>query len=132
MLLAVLLNPSSNDQEGKSQPTLDPLVWHASSSDFGGIEVVNAFSLVAVDSRALIDSSDRVRSSNDEHIRAALAHAGQVIVAWGSRMNQIDLRPRLKDLRDLLGCDVWCLGVNLDGQPKHPLNSGWAKQLYKW
>jgi hypothetical protein len=132
MLLAVLLNPSSNDYDGKSQASLDPLVWHALSNKFGGIEVVNAFSLVDVDSRALSASSDRVRPSNDEHIRAAFTHAGQVIVAWGSRMKQTDLRPRLKELRDLLDGNVWCLGINLDGQPKHPLSSGWAKQLYNW
>jgi hypothetical protein len=81
MMLAVLSNPSTQDYDFIPNPSLDNVVRFATDEGFGGVEIVNAFSAIAVSSSELKRLSVKVRPENDEHISAALPHVGAIFVA---------------------------------------------------
>ncbi len=86
---------------------------------------------------------DPIGPTNDEHIREALsaiqASGGIVIAAWG-RVNppaivRTSARRRLDAVREMIraaGVPLFCLGVNADGSPKHPLYVRGDAPLIPW
>lgn len=86
---------------------------------------------------------DPVGPTNDQHIREALAaiqaSGGFVVAAWGKINPPSALRPaarrRLDDVREMIraaGVPLFCLGVNADGSPKHPLYVRGDAPLIPW
>lgn len=88
---------------------------------YGGLQVVNIFSLVSTDPAALYSTPDPIGPENDAAILDAVKGAGMVLCAWGTHG---DHEGRAKAVVDLLrdaGVTPYCLGQNADGSPKHPL-----------
>jgi hypothetical protein len=129
MLVFVGLNPSIADED-KLDPTLRRVVNFAKDWGNGGVEVLNAFSMVATNPADMVAALDRNHADADRHIRAALADAGRIIVGWGANMDHPALAPRIIELRRLLpaGADVYCWDRTAKGQPKHPLYVSAATQ----
>jgi hypothetical protein len=129
-LLWVMLNPSTADAE-KDDATIRKCLGFARRWGYGSIEVVNLFALRATEPRELrAKGIDPIGPENDHHIRAALAEAQQVVLAWGSDSFAVTrafyvLRELLKDTQPR---NIRCLDQSSkNGRPKHPLYAPYAK-----
>jgi hypothetical protein len=82
--------------------------------------VVNLYAYRATDPSELRDVRDPVGAENDAWIYAASARASKVILGWGNEADPV----RAQAVVDILTVDnpvLYCLGVNKNGSPKHPL-----------
>jgi len=115
-ILFIGLNPSTADAE-KNYPTICRCLGFARDWNYGGLIVCNLFAFRATDPRGLRIVDDPVGRKNDAAIRRASETAERVVVAWG-------IHGRLGGRADEVLASLrrpYCLGVTLDGSPKHPL-----------
>jgi hypothetical protein len=114
----VMLNPSTADHE-HNDPTIRRCIGLAQLWGFSALHVVNLFALRATEPATLRRARNPVGRQNNSYIEATVEEANQIVLAWG---NHGQLRERNSEVLDLLsGYDLFCLGCNLSGQPKHPL-----------
>lgn len=116
----VLLNPSTADHT-RDDATLRACVRLARAWGSGGVLLVNLFALCATDPARLKQARDPIGPANDRHVADAVAHARRVIVGWGRAAHW---RPRAEFVERLLRRwqpRLWCLGLTLGGDPRHPL-----------
>lgn len=78
--------------------------------------MLNAYGWMSTDPAGLDLTDDPVGEGNDEAIAREAAIAKTIVVAWGNHCS----RERSARLLEILG-EVYCLGVNKEGSPKHPL-----------
>lgn len=114
----VMLNPSAADAE-RDDPTIRRCMGLAQAWGYGRLEVVNLFAYRSPSPKALRRVSDPVGPDNDRHLRSVLADAPLVVVAWGNDGALLG-RDRAA-LETLAAARLYCLGVTLRGQPRHPL-----------
>lgn len=124
-LVMVMLNPSIADAS-QNDPTVERCQRRALTMGYGGLQVVNIFSLVSTDPAALYNTGDPVGPGNDDAIRQAVKNAGMVLCAWGNHGAYIDRARRVVTLLREAGVAPYCLGTNADGSPKHPLYVSYA------
>lgn len=131
-MVFVMLNPSTADEQ-RLDPTLRRCEGFARREGRGGLMVVNLFGLRATDPRALERHTDPVGPENDEIIRDVLSAADPWVVAWGSHpiVRRFDRVGRLLELSPGARLPL-CLGINRDGQPRHPLYVPRDCPLMKW
>lgn len=119
--LFVGLNPSTAD-ETKDDPTVRRMIRFAMDWGYGGVTVCNIFALRSTDPRKLHDVLrwHAVGPDNDEHLAREAARHELVVAAWG---NHGRLHGRGDEVEVILRAsgEVFALGVNASGQPKHPL-----------
>jgi hypothetical protein len=120
------LNPSTAD-EMTNDRTIGRCVWFAKAWGFGALDMLNLFAMVSTNPIVLDRVDDPVGFHNDDTIAHVVGSARRVVMAWGShrRIGAL-LEPRAARWRTSLLNDpslleVGDLGVNADGQPKHPL-----------
>lgn len=121
------LNPSTAD-EHQDDPTIRRVTAFARSWGFGGVLMLNLFSIVSSDPKILLTSADPI-GENDRYLTDFLPIAQQVIFSWGN----FDVGTRANDFIKLFSKiypwkghpvvqKLWyCLGQNKNGSPKHPL-----------
>lgn len=109
----VMLNPSTADAS-EDDPTIRKCCHYAKRDGFGGIEVVNMFAWRATDPRELKRVSDPYGRENTDYIESMDVNQ-RVVVAWGGKPVLVKAIDALHNL------DCYCLGVNQDGSPRHPL-----------
>lgn len=127
-LLFVGLNPSTANGE-RDDPTLRRLMRLAVAWEYGRLLVCNLFSLVSPHPNDLLGQPDLVGPDNDITIHAAVRESLMVLAGWGSwpgsvsRQRWPEVAGRVEHVlkSGLLGNEVYCLGQNADGSPKHPL-----------
>jgi hypothetical protein len=125
----VMLNPSTADHL-KNDPTITRCINLARSWGFGGINVVNLFAYRTSSPAHLRLITRPVGKENDRHIESNAFNASRVILAWG---NHGSWRERDQEVLELLSdFDLWCIGSNKSGQPKHPLYSPTIAVLEKF
>lgn len=130
-LAMLMLNPSIAD-ESQNDPTVERCQRRAITGGFGGLEVVNIFAYVSTDPAALYTVEDPVGTENDAAILDIVQKAGMVLCGWGTHGRHVG---RAKDVVALLrgaGVTPYCLGVNADGSPKHPLYVGYAMKPIRY
>lgn len=118
--LWVMLNPSTADEV-----VLDPTIRRCKAFGEGwgyhSLEVVNLFALRSTDPAQLYREADPVGPDNDVAIRAAVAEADRVVLAWGAHGG---LHGRSEQVRQLilpLAREVIALGFTRSNEPRHPL-----------
>jgi len=126
-MLVVMLNPSTADAE-KDDPTIRKCVTWARRWGFRHLEVANVFAYRSTDANALGTVDDPVGAENDSYLERAAARASRIVVAWGSKRHH---QKRIQHVLSLLRRhgELWCVGTNADGSPKHPLYVGNAATL---
>jgi len=110
------LNPSTAD-EVVDDPTIKRCISFAQSWGFGGLVMLNLFAYRSTKRERLRTVKDPVGPDNDWWIQASLHQVEKVVVCWG---NDGELLGRDMEVLNILG-EVYCLGHNKTGRPKHPL-----------
>lgn len=115
----VMLNPSTADAE-INDATIRCCIRFAQSWGYGALEVVNLFALIATHPQQLKQASiDPIGQECDRYLLEAADRAEQLIVAWG---NWGSLHARDRSVLNLLTShQIYCVGRNRSGQPRHPL-----------
>ena len=114
----IMLNPSTADAL-KDDPTIRRCIAFAQAWGFASVEVVNLFAYRTSQPSKLKEISDPIGTDNDAYILQASQRSHTLIYAWG---NWGSLLERDRQVQALLqGQEIGCLGVNRNGQPRHPL-----------
>ena len=116
----IMLNPSTADAE-TNDATIHCCLKFAQSWGYGALEVVNLFALIATHPQQLKQTSiDPIGQECDRYLWDAAHRADQLIVAWG---NWGQLHQRDQTVLNLLTphYQIYCVGKNRSGQPRHPL-----------
>ena len=130
-LLFVMLNPSKAD-ETHDDATIRRCIGFAKRWGYGEMEVANLFGLMATDARELLLCDDPVGAGNDAAIRAALARADRVALAWGNHAAHPKHRARTSDVLRMArdACMPYRIGgLTKMGQPRHPLRLPYDTRL---
>jgi len=145
----IMCNPSTADAE-QDDPTIRRCIRFSRRWGFGSLIVVNLFALRATDP-AVVERTIKQRGllaavgvHNDYHVLRAAQSAELVVAAWGALLQPWTLE-RGESIRQRLAAplrrderrELWCLGKNSDGSPKHPLARSKARvpddvQLTRW
>jgi len=126
-LMCIGLNPSTAN-EITNDPTITRTIVRASRAGFGGLIMANLYAYVSTDPKVLLGDGDFVGEFNDCYIRQMISLSMQVLCGWGSFKPVSNRAPIV--LKMIL--EPYCLGVNSDGQPKHPLYVGYNTPMLKY
>lgn len=132
MLLSVGLNPSKAGAT-INDPTVTRDIIRADRNGFGGLFKANLYGFVSTDPAELLGDGDFghfVGAENDYYLRQMISLSGRHLVGWGS-FKPVPMRaPAVLKMI----AEPYCLGVNADGQPKHPLYVSYATPMvrYQW
>lgn len=121
------LNPSKADAI-ISDPTVTRGVVRADRNGFGGFIMTNLFGLVSTDPKALLNNGYAVGELTDYYIREMAKLSEVQLCGWGSFK---PVKERASVVYAMLP-NPYCLGVNADGQPKHPLYIGYDIEMVKY
>lgn len=117
------LNPSKAD-ETTDDATIRKCIGFAKRWGFGGIYMLNLFSIVSTDPKGMIFHDKPVGLGNHDALRYYRKNVAAVIACWGSM--EMRYRPRLgwqsqiQETLNAINSPVYCLGKTKDGSPKHP------------
>jgi hypothetical protein len=123
----VMLNPSTADAEINDQ-TIRRCLGLAARCECSALEVVNLYAYRATTPRELWLAKDPV-GDNGTHLARACRDRGPLIVAWGTNAKPDQVADFLDRAR---GRDLYCLGVNRGGSPRHPLYVPARTPLSRW
>jgi hypothetical protein len=131
--LFVAINPSVANAD-VNDPSVVRMIGFGRREGFGGIEIVNAYAIIHTDIRMARLHRSPIGPDNDVAIITAALRVtnagGKIIVAWGAKPWAAD---RLRVVRRILQpYPLWCLGVNKDGSPRHPLMLAGDTPLVRW
>lgn len=127
-VLWIMLNPSTADAT-KDDATIRRCVNFARSWGFGGITVLNLFAYRATNPRELFETKDPIGPDNNAMLSAMLQGREDdlFIAAWGAFPRY--LGDRDKEVLDLLKSRrIECLGVTVEGYPRHPVRLACATE----
>jgi len=129
----VLLNPSTADAS-HNDPTIRRCIDFAREWGFGCLSVVNLYAWRSPSPQNLTRVADPVGPENDAYLSAAAAQSACLIAAWG-RFGRYSERDReVMELLIAYASRLFCLSLNQDGSPKHPLyiKKGTQRQCFHW
>lgn len=119
-LLVIGLNPSCAD-EIKNDPTITRSIVRADRTGFGALIMANLYAYVSTDPKALLSNGDSVGEFTDYYLKQMITMSGRQLCGWGSFAPVVKRAPIVLAMIK----EPYCLGVNMDGQPKHPLYVGY-------
>jgi hypothetical protein len=123
----VMLNPSTADAEIDDQ-TIRRCRGVAAQLDCARLEVVNLYAYRATTPAQLWLAEDPV-GDNADYMAQACRVRGPLIVAWGTNAKPDQVADFVDRAR---GRDLYCLGINKDGSPRHPLYVPARIPLREW
>lgn len=131
----LMVNPSKAGAD-LNDPTIGKVLGFAERHSINRIIVGNEFAFCSTDIKGLRAAKDPIGPDNDNHLEQIMRDADIHIVAWGARAKLPEtLRKRWIDvvrIADRVGCKLYCIGVNADGHPKHPLMTGYDVPMTEW
>lgn len=131
----IMVNPSTADAT-EDDATIRKVRGFSERLGAGWFIVGNLFAYRSTDVRQLAKAADPIGPDNDDHLRAIIADAPVVIVAWGPTAKlPASLRRRfyrVARIAEEAGRELLCLGTAKDGQPLHPLMQPYSAELRPW
>lgn len=121
------LNPSTAN-EFKNDPTITRDMVRADRDGFGGIVRTNMYGYCSAYPDVLLGDGDFVGTENDDYIRYGISISKQTVCGWGSFPPVVKRAPEVLKMIP----EPYCLGINADGQPKHPLYISYKTQVVKY
>ena len=110
------LNPSTAD-EHQDDPTIRRCIRFARDWGYGGLLMCNAFAFRATNPKDMKAASDPIGPRNDESLSYRKSQVGFIVAAWGAHCPT----EREREVCEVIGQTVHCLGRTKAGHPKHPL-----------
>lgn len=128
-LFFILMNPSTAD-EIKNDPTIERQCRRAKMLGFGGLVILNCGAIRETDSRKAWADPEPIGPANLETIQKEIEGnpSGMFIAGWGAPARRVGADRPIIDLFERVGFPLYCLGVNSDGSPKHPLYVSYQTQ----
>lgn len=128
MLVVCMLNPSTADHR-RDDPTVLALIHFAKLWGYGGLWVVNLYSLRTSSPTEMMRADDRIGPENAKAINAALDYArsnsSHVLAAWGNHGNFEGRAEWFCSVAaKIYHVDLLCLGTTSGWHPKHPMARG--------
>jgi len=125
------LNPSTagalNDD-----PTITRSTARASQDGFGALIQENLSAYISTDPKIFVTEGCQIGVETDDYLKQAitlaLASGGQVVCGWGSFRG---ISERAAQVLKMIP-EPYCLGINADGSPKHPLYISYKTQVVKY
>lgn len=119
-IMFVGMNPSTAERD-VDDPTIRRELAIARRLGYERYYKVNVMDYRATSPRTLLDALVRPRSPwNLSTIKELAAGADKIVMCYG--VLHRTLQRYARELLEELGpCELWCLGTNFDGSPKHPL-----------
>lgn len=117
IVLWVMLNPSTADA-AIDDPTIKRVDGFTRSWGYDGAIVVNMYAWRATDPSELWRVPDAIGTECDKYMEEARRYSALVLCAWGQVGPVVD---RPAEVKRILGKRLHVLGINKNGQPKHPL-----------
>lgn len=114
LMMFIGLNPSTANED-EDDPTIRRVVDFAKSWGYGGVYMMNLYAIVSSDPKVLLTCEDPL-GKNDQFFDDISKEVDAVLFAWGAfKVNGRDevMKTRFPN--------AYCLGVNKNGSPKHPL-----------
>lgn len=115
-LMQIGLNPSTAN-ESIDDPTITRGIARAYKADFGGFLMANLYAFVSTDPKALLGNGKFEDTPNDSYIKRMVCMSSIQLCAWGSFPPVGKRAPIVYPMLT----KPYCLGLNADGEPKHPL-----------
>lgn len=125
-LMFIGLNPSTANGT-MNDPTITRLMVRAELEGFGGLLAGNLYALVSSIPSPLTWREDAIGDEADDYIRQMVSLASRVLCAWGSFPAA---KKRVDAVLNMIP-EPYCLGINGDGQPKHPLYIPYSTKMVK-
>ncbi len=116
LLMTIGLNPSVAS-ELKNDPTITRLMARASRENFGGFLMANLYAYVSTDPKTLLNNGYAVGEFTDYYVKEMVKLSARQLCGWGSFKPVIH---RASIVYKMLP-NPYCLGINADGHPRHPL-----------
>jgi hypothetical protein len=131
----LMLNPSTADAD-VDDATIRRCRSFATQTGHTRLQVVNLYAFRATKPADLWRAEDPVGTDNPEQLRKIAAQGGLVVAGWGAQNPPATVRSShevwVRHVREFFGDDLWCLGANTDGSPKHPLYLPNGLTLMRW
>jgi len=133
-ILFIMLNPSTADAK-KNDPTVKRCCDYAKKWGFASITVCNLFGYRSTQPEALVTVENPVGVANMAYIENAMTMSDTIVAAWGNNvlpnfhMHTVYM---VSEKARELGKDIFCLGINDNGQPVHPLYQKADVELKVW
>lgn len=125
----VLLNPSTADH-AQDDATTRKLAGFARDWGWCGYDLFNTGAGRATDPREWARMPDPYGPDNALYLGMA-AQYPLIVVGWGNEAPAGAVHQAVSILT-AQGADLWCLGVNANGSPKHPLYVPYSQRLRRW
>lgn len=117
--LFIMLNPSTADHR-YDDPTIKKCLYFAERELCTSLTVVNLFAYRSTNPDDLLKVTKPVGDENVKYLNQQIDkhELGLIIAAWGN--HKMAQRAELLPVGDTTP-NMWCLGKNKNGSPKHPL-----------
>lgn len=129
----VMLNPSTADGT-HDDPTIRRCRTFARGAAFGVVNLCPIRATKPADMRAWVTycpDADAI-AQNDAHLAEVIAQDNFTIIgAWGTHAEPTDVQ-YFVNLCDAFGKQVYCIGTNNNGSPKHPLYVASDTPIVPW
>jgi hypothetical protein len=122
-VLFIMLNPSTADAD-HDDATIRRCMNFAARWDFAELHVGNLYAYRATDPDELADQPDAIGPDNDLWLERLASSSKLVVVAWGAHWLATQRAWKVIEICQLCGHDattIRCLGLTVDGYPRHPL-----------
>jgi hypothetical protein len=126
-VMFVGVNPSTAD-ETADDATIRKCCGFARRWGGGALDMVNLFSLVSTDVRAVLSPTDHPMAAAENRVAIAMAMSGtsRIVLAWGRHPPRVQAQIRARVFGppwSAITTDprAGTLGHNADGSPRHPL-----------
>ena len=123
----VMLNPAKATAQDNDQ-TISKCIGFAERLDKDTLNVVNLYAYCTSYQQELYAQSDMVGPANQRWLSQTLRQSDLIVCAWG-KLEDNQATNRLKRIVRRYQLDLFCLGINQDGSPKHPARLGYQRSL---
>ncbi len=127
ILLQIGLNPSVAN-EVKNDPTISRGMTRADREGFGCFLMANLYGYISTNPDALLNHSNTIGEYTDDYLKQMIEISDKQLCGWGSFK---PVKHRASIVLSMLK-EPYCLGINADGQPKHPLYVSYATPMKKY
>lgn len=127
LVLFIGLNPSDAN-EYENDPTIRRCISFVRQWGFGGLIMVNLFAKVSSKPQVLYTTDDPIGHENNYYLQEMGKRAKLCIACWGNLGNYLSRDQEVVKLFP----ELYVLGVNSNGQPKHPLYIKKSQDYFLW